>query len=66
MSEGYSNSEYYIALVNPKKRKTWNALKLLLNIAEAKYLEFHNEDIETVELYSVSKDEYDDYYFNPN
>ena len=60
-------SEYYIVYMNPHlHRKTWNTIKLVLTIAEIKYILFYDYDIQLMELHPVSKDEYKDYNYNPN
>ena len=60
-------SDYYIVIMNPNiHRKTWNALKLLLTIAESKYAIYYDEEITTLELHPVSKEEFTLYNYNPN
>lgn len=60
-------SDYYIVIMNPNiHRKTWNALKLLLTIAEANYTIYYDEEIITLELHPVSKEEFTLYDYNPN
>ena len=60
-------SEYYLVFINPKlHKKTWNTLRLILEIAESKYLVFHDKDINVMQLHPVDKDEYNSMYYNPN
>lgn len=60
-------SDYYIVIMNPNiHRKTWNALKLLLTIAESQYAIYYDEEIITLELHPVSKEEFTLYDYNPN
>jgi len=60
-------SDYYIVIMNPNiHRKTWNAIKLLLTIAESQYAIYYDEEIITLELHPVSKEEFTLYDYNPN
>ena len=60
-------SDYYIVIMNPNiHRKTWNALKLLLTIAESQYAIYYDEEIITLELHPISKEEFTLYDYNPN
>ena len=66
-SVGYLESDYYIVFINPEcHKKHWNALKLMLTIAEAKYIVFYDYEINLMELYPVDKDEFESYNYNPN
>ena len=60
-------SDYYIVFINPElHKKAWNALKLLLHIAEAHYVLYHDYEISLMELHPVDEDEFYDYNYNPN
>jgi hypothetical protein len=60
-------SDYYIVILNPESHlQTWNALKLVLTIAEAQYIVFYDYDINLMQLHPVSKDEFESYNYNPN
>ena len=60
-------SDYYIVFMNPNKHKhEWNAMRLIMNVAEINYCIFIGTKIETMEIHAVSKDEFRDYYYNPN
>ena len=62
-----TKSDYYMVVINPQKHvQTWNKIKLLLSIAELKYVLFHDESLEVVKIHPMSKDEYSYYYINPN
>lgn len=67
-SEGCSmESDYYIVLLNPEShKKTWNALKLVLTIAEAEYVVFYDYELDFMHLYPITKDEFKYYSYNPN
>lgn len=58
---------YYMVIMNPKlHRKTFNAIKLFLEVAEAKYVIFHDYETDRMELHELSKDEFKSYNYNPN
>lgn len=58
---------YYMVIINPKlHRKTFNAIKLFLEVAEAKYVIYVDEEISKMELHELSKDEFKSYNYNPN
>lgn len=60
-------SDYYIVFINPDiHKKEWNALKLILNIAEAKYAVFYDREIYVMELHPVDKYEFKSVEYNPN
>lgn len=60
-------SDYYLVFINPNiHKKEWNTLRLIIEIAEAKYLLFHDKDINVMQLHPVDKDEYNSMYYNPN
>tara|TARA_R110000868_G_scaffold2027_1_gene15875 strand:+ start:810 stop:980 length:171 start_codon:yes stop_codon:yes gene_type:complete len=56
-----------MVIMNPKlHRKTFNAIKLFLEVAEAKYVIYEDEEISKMELHELSKDEFKSYNYNPN
>lgn len=58
---------YYMVIMNPKlHRKTFNAIKLFFEVAEAKYVIYVDEEISKMELHELSKDEFKSYNYNPN
>ena len=58
---------YYMVIMNPKlHRKTFNAIKLFFEVAEAKYVIFHDYETDRMELHELSKDEFKSYNYNPN
>lgn len=60
-------SDYYLVFINPNlHKKDWNALKLLLNIAQSNYLVFYDTEIKLMQLYPIDKNEYKYYNYNPN
>ena len=60
-------SDYYIVFINPNiHKKGWNTLRLILEIAQAQYLVFHDYDIEIIELHPVEKNEFKSVQYNPN
>ena len=62
-----TKSDYYMVVINPQKHvQTWNKIKLLLSIAELKYVLFHDESLEVVKIHPMSQKEYSYYYINPN
>ena len=60
-------SDYYIVFMNPSKHKQdWNALRLIMKVTEINYCVFIDTKIDFMEIHAVSKDEFRDYYYNPN
>jgi hypothetical protein len=60
-------SDYYIVFINQNIHKSdWNALRLIMEVTEINYCVFLDNEIEQMEIYPVTKDEYRDYYYNPN
>jgi predicted CoA-binding protein len=60
-------SDFYIVFINPNIHKSdWNALRLIMEVTEINYCVFLDNEIKVMEIYSVSKDEFRDYYYNPN
>ncbi len=47
-------------------KSDWNALRLIMEVTEINYCVFLDNEIEQMEIYPVTKDEYRDYYYNPN
>lgn len=63
----FLTSDYYIVFMNPEKHKRdWNAIRLIMKVAEINYCLFIDYNINQLELHSVTKDEFKDYYYNPN
>jgi hypothetical protein len=61
------SSDYYIVFMNPSKHKQeWNALRLIMKIAEVKYCVFIDFKIYSLELHAVDKLEFETYKYNPN
>ena len=53
--------------MNPTKHKQeWNALKLIMKIAEVNYCVFIDFKIYSLELHAVDKLEFETYKYNPN
>ena len=60
-------SDYYIVFMNPSKHKQeWNALKLIMKVAEINYCVFIDYKLYAMEIYPVEKHEYESYKYNPN
>ena len=60
-------SDYYIVFMNPSKHKSdWNALKLIMKVAEINYCVFIDYKIYAMEIHAVTKDEFNTYKYNPN
>jgi len=63
----YLNSDYYIVFMNPSKHKSdWNALKLIMEVAEIKYTVFLDYRLYAMEIIPVDKHEYENYKYNSN
>ena len=61
------SSDYYIVFMNPTKHKQeWNALRLIMKVAEIKYCVFIDFKIYSLEIHAVEKDEFEIYKYNPN
>ena len=59
--------DYYIVFMNPEKHKRdWNAIRLIMKVAEINYCLFIDYNINQLELHSVTKDEFKTYQYNPN
>ena len=53
--------------MNPEKHKRdWNAIRLIMKVAEINYCLFIDYNINQLELHSVTKDEFKTYQYNPN
>ena len=53
--------------MNPSKhKKEWNALKLIMKVTEINYTVFIDYRLYDMEVHPVTKDEYNNYYYNPN
>ncbi len=60
-------SDYYIVFMNPNKHKQdWNALRLIMKVAEINYCVFIDYKIYSLEIHAVTKDEFNTYQYNPN
>lgn len=56
-----------MVIMNPDLHKSsFNAIKLFLEISEAKYVIFHDYETDRMELHELSKDEFKSYNYNPN
>ena len=63
----FLTSDYYIVFMNPSKhKKEWNAIRLIMNVSEINYCIFIDYEKEFLEFHSVTKDEFKEYYYNPN
>jgi len=56
-----------VSVMHPTKHKSdWNALRLIMQITEINYCVFIDTKIDFMEIHAVTKDEFRDYYYNPN
>jgi hypothetical protein len=63
----YLKSDYYIVFMNPSKHKSeWNALRLIMKVAEINYCVFIDYRLYALEIHAVEKDEFETYKYNPN
>ena len=63
----FLTSDYYIVFMNPSKhKKEWNAIRLIMNVSEINYCIFIDYENEFLEFHPVTKDEFKEYYYNPN
>ena len=61
------SSDYYIVFMNPDLHKRdWNAIRLVMKVAEINYCVFIDFKINSLELHAVEKDEFEIYKYNPN
>jgi len=67
VSNLYLTSDYYIVFMNPSKHKSdWNALRLIMKVAEINYCIFIDYKIYSLEMHAVSKEDFKTYQYNPN
>ena len=60
-------SDYYIVFMNPSKHKSeWNAMRLIMQVAEVNYCVFIDYKIYSLEIHAVSKEDFKTYQYNPN
>ena len=60
-------SDYYIVFMNPSKHKSeWNALRLIMKVAEINYCIFIDYKIYSLEIHAVTKEDFKTYQYNPN
>jgi hypothetical protein len=60
-------SDYYIVFMNPSKHKNeWNAMRLIMQVAEVNYCVFIDYKIYSLEIHAVSKEDFKTYQYNPN
>jgi hypothetical protein len=60
-------SDYYVVFINPNIHKSdWNALRLIMELTEINYCVFLDKEIKVMEIYPVSKDEFNTYQYNSN
>lgn len=53
--------------MNPTKHKQeWNALRLIMKVAEINYCVFIDYKLYAMEIQAVTKDEFNTYQYNPN
>ena len=63
----FLTSDYYIVFMNPSKhKKEWNAIRLIMKVAEINYCIFIDYKIYSLEIHAVTKEEFRDYNYNPN
>lgn len=63
----YLTSDYYIVFMNPSKHKSeWNALRLIMKVAEINYCIFIDYKIYSLEIHAVTKEDFKTYQYNPN
>ena len=60
-------TNYYIVIINPELHlKTWNAIKLMLEIAEAEYTLYHDHEITLIHMEEISKEDFEVYNYSLN
>jgi hypothetical protein len=53
--------------MNPSKHKNeWNAMRLIMQVAEVNYCVFIDYKIYSLEIHAVSKEDFKTYQYNPN
>ena len=59
--------DYYIVFMNPKiHKREWNAIRLIMKVAEINYCIFIDNNIKQLELHAVTKKDFNTYQYNPN
>ena len=59
--------DYYIIFMNPTlHKKEWNAIRLIMKVAEINYCIFIDNNIKQLELHAVTKEDFNTYQYNPN
>ena len=60
-------TNYYIVIINPELHlKTWNAIKLMLEVAEAEYTLYYDYDINLIHMEEISKEDFEVYNYSLN
>ena len=60
-------TNYYIVIINPDLHlKTWNAIKLMLEVAEAEYTLYYDYDINLIHMEEISKEDFEVYNYSLN
>jgi hypothetical protein len=60
-------TNYYIVIINPELHlKTWNAIKLMLEVAEAEYTLYYDYDINLIHMEEISKQDFEVYNYSLN
>ena len=60
-------TNYYIVIINPDLHlKTWNAIKLMLEVAEAEYTLYHDHEITLIHMEEISKEDFEVYNYSLN
>jgi hypothetical protein len=53
--------------MNPSKHKSeWNAMRLIMKVAEVNYCIFIDYKIYSLEIHAVTKEDFKTYQYNPN
>lgn len=60
-------TNYYIVIINPELHlKTWNAIKLMLEVAEAEYTMYYDYEINLIHMEEISKEDFEVYNYSLN
>lgn len=60
-------TNYYIVIINPELHlKTWNAIRLMLEVAEAEYTLYYDYDINLIHMEEISKEDFEVYNYSLN
>ena len=60
-------TNYYIVIINPELHlKTWNAIKLMLEVAEAEYTLYYDYDINLIHMEEINKEDFEVYNYSLN